>query len=31
MQRLGLQVTEKKKFKLLNMDCCWSILGQKQA
>ncbi|MGP4843533.1 class I SAM-dependent methyltransferase [Marinobacter sp. 1Y8] len=31
MQRLGLQVTEKKHFKLLNMNCYWSILGQKQA
>ncbi|WP_410331497.1 hypothetical protein [Marinobacter sp.] len=30
MQRLGLQVTEKKHFKLLNMNCYWSIQGQKQ-
>ncbi|MDO3722929.1 class I SAM-dependent methyltransferase [Marinobacter sp. chi1] len=31
MQRLGLQVTDKKHFRLLNMDCYWSILGRKQA
>ncbi|MDX1754503.1 MAG: class I SAM-dependent methyltransferase [Marinobacter sp.] len=31
MQRLGLQITRKKHFKLLNMNCYWSILGQKQA
>lgn len=31
MQRLGLDVTEKKHFKLLNMNCYWSILGQKRA
>jgi demethylphylloquinol methyltransferase len=31
MQRLGLQVTDKKHFKLLNMNCYWSILGRKQA
>ncbi|NWN92574.1 class I SAM-dependent methyltransferase [Marinobacter adhaerens] len=31
MRRLGLEVTEKKHFKLLNMDCYWSILGRKQA
>ena len=31
MQRLGLRVTEKKHFTLLNMNCYWSILGQKQA
>ncbi|SDX23051.1 demethylmenaquinone methyltransferase / 2-methoxy-6-polyprenyl-1,4-benzoquinol methylase [Marinobacter mobilis] len=31
MQRLGLKVTEKKHFKLLNMNCYWSILGEKQA
>jgi demethylmenaquinone methyltransferase/2-methoxy-6-polyprenyl-1,4-benzoquinol methylase len=30
MQRLGLHVTEKKHFKLLNMNCYWSILGRKQ-
>ena len=29
MQRLGLQVRDKKHFKLLNMNCYWSILGQK--
>jgi hypothetical protein len=31
MQRLGLDVTEKKHFKLLKMNCYWSILGQKRA
>jgi demethylmenaquinone methyltransferase/2-methoxy-6-polyprenyl-1,4-benzoquinol methylase len=31
MQRLGLDVTEKKHFTLLNMNCYWSILGQKRA
>jgi demethylmenaquinone methyltransferase/2-methoxy-6-polyprenyl-1,4-benzoquinol methylase len=31
MQRLGLDVTEKKHFKLLRMNCYWSILGQKRA
>jgi demethylmenaquinone methyltransferase/2-methoxy-6-polyprenyl-1,4-benzoquinol methylase len=31
MQRLGLRVTDKKHFKMLNMDCYCSILGQKQA
>lgn len=30
MQRLGLDVTEKKHFKLLNMNCYWSVLGQKR-
>jgi len=31
MQRLGLKITRQKHFKLLNMNCYWSILGQKQA
>ncbi|MEQ5836950.1 class I SAM-dependent methyltransferase [Marinobacter sp. NFXS9] len=31
MQRLGLKITDKKHFKLLNMNCYWSILGEKQA
>lgn len=30
MQRLGLRIAQKKHFKLLNMNCYWSILGRKQ-
>lgn len=29
MESLGLEVTRKQHFKMLNMDCYWSILGQK--
>ncbi|WP_165856962.1 class I SAM-dependent methyltransferase [Marinobacter sp. JSM 1782161] len=31
MQRMGLTIRDRKHFKLLNMDCYWSILGQKPA
>lgn len=31
MQRLGVEITEKKHFSFLKMDCYWSILGRKQS
>lgn len=31
LQKLGLTIKDKKRFKLLAMDCYWSILAQKQA
>lgn len=31
MSRLGLKVTEKKHFRLLALNCYWSVLGQKPA
>ena len=31
MKSLGLTIQDRKYFKLLNMNCYWSILGQKSA
>ncbi|MFE8072389.1 class I SAM-dependent methyltransferase [Marinobacteraceae bacterium S3BR75-40.1] len=31
MKKLGLEIRDKKRFKLLSMNCYWSILGEKPA
>jgi demethylmenaquinone methyltransferase/2-methoxy-6-polyprenyl-1,4-benzoquinol methylase len=31
MRKFGLQVSEQKHYKLLLLDCYWSVLGRKPA